>query len=108
MAMQKTADQGVIDESQFPDAASLQVRWGEEEAAWIEYVTALTDEEINAIWWSQGEITRTRWQTIIHVVNDLTHHRSEAAAMLTGYGHSPGELDFDQYIVNVLQFQDDH
>lgn len=38
----------------------------------------------------------------MHVVNDLTHHRSEAAAMLTGYGQSPGELDFDQYVVDIM------
>jgi uncharacterized damage-inducible protein DinB len=36
----------------------------------------------------------------MHVINDLTYHRSEAATMLTGYGYSPGELDFDQFVVD--------
>lgn len=105
MALQELEDTGVIDESDFANATSLKTRWEAERQGWIEYVTELTDDELNAIWWSQGESKRTRWQTIMHVVNDLTHHRSEAAAMLTGYGQSPGELDFDQYVVDVIPTQ---
>lgn len=103
--LQKLEDTGVIAERNFANATSLKKRWEVEREAWLEYVTKLTDDELNAIWWSQGEIKRTRWQTIMHVVNDLTHHRGEAAAMLTGYGQSPGELDFDQYVVDVMPRQ---
>ena len=38
------------------------------------------------------------WQTILHVVAHGIQHRSEAAAILTGYGHSPGEMDFDLFL----------
>lgn len=101
-ALQGIEDAGVIDENRFPDAASLKKRWEDEKKSWLEYVSDLTDDELNEIWWSHETSSRTRWQTIMHVINDVTHHRSEAAAMLTGYGQSPGELDFDQYIVDVL------
>ncbi len=37
-------------------------------------------------------------QMMLHVVNHGTQHRSEAAAMLTRYGCSPGDLDFLIYI----------
>lgn len=104
-ALQGIEDTGVIDEKSFTNPASLKKRWTDERDAWLAYVAMLTDDELNAVWWSQEESQRTRWQTILHVVNDLTHHRSEAAAMLTGYGHSPGELDFDQYVVDVLPSQ---
>jgi uncharacterized damage-inducible protein DinB len=104
-ALQGVEDSGVIDENRFADAASLKKRWLEEKEAWLEYVSELTDDDLNGIWWSHEESHRTRWQTIMHVINDMTHHRSEAAAMLTGYGRSPGELDFDQYVVDVMPGQ---
>lgn len=37
------------------------------------------------------------WQMMAHVVNHGTQHRSEAAALLTGIGHSPGDLDLIFY-----------
>jgi uncharacterized damage-inducible protein DinB len=37
------------------------------------------------------------WQTLVHVVNHGTQHRAEAAALLTGEGRSPGELDLINY-----------
>ena len=39
------------------------------------------------------------WQTIMHVVTHGIQHRGEAATFLTGYGHSPGELDFDFFLL---------
>jgi uncharacterized damage-inducible protein DinB len=37
------------------------------------------------------------WQMLVHVVNHGTQHRSEAAALLTGEGRSPGDLDLIDY-----------
>ena len=35
---------------------------------------------------------------MLHQVNHATQHRSEVAAMLTGFGHSPGWLDLIRYL----------
>jgi len=37
------------------------------------------------------------WQMLVHVVNHGTQHRSEAAALLTEQGRSPGDLDLIEY-----------
>jgi uncharacterized damage-inducible protein DinB len=34
----------------------------------------------------------------MHVIMHGIQHRSEAAFILTGYGHSPGELDFGVFM----------
>ena len=41
-----------------------------------------------------GEIVMARWQMLMQLFTHSIQHRSEAAAMLTGLGHSPGNLDF--------------
>lgn len=81
----------------FPTFDSLRLRWAEEEKAWMSFVDGLTDERLN----SPFSYTNTKgmpftnilWHAMVHVVNHSTQHRSEAAAILTDFGHSPGDLD---------------
>ena len=40
------------------------------------------------------EYTMVIWQVLTHVLYHSAQHRSEAAALLTAYGQSPGDLDF--------------
>ena len=47
----------------------------------------------------QGETwTYPLWQQLLHQVNHATQHRSEVAAQLTRFRHSPGWLDFLVYL----------
>lgn len=93
----QSADE-VLESADFPDVAALKARWARERVDWLEYVVNVTDESLNARYGGDAQKGMKVWQTILHVINHGTQHRSEAAAILTGYGQSPGELDFDLFL----------
>ena len=82
---------------EFPTFESLCTRWAEEEKRLMDFVGRLTDEKLNVTFnytnTSGKPFTRILWQAMAHVVNHGTQHRTEAAAMLTELGHSPGDID---------------
>ena len=87
----------------FPTLASLDDRWRYEEGHMRQYLASLTDESLlDVVRYTnkQGILReRVRWHGLYHVVNHGTQHRSEAAAMLTDYGQSPGDIDFTVYLI---------
>jgi uncharacterized damage-inducible protein DinB len=75
-----------------PSVQELRDRWDAEWAATDAWLPTLTD----------GFVTHDFdgvpvWHMLAHVVNHGTQHRSEAAALLTAEGRSPGELDMINY-----------
>jgi uncharacterized damage-inducible protein DinB len=86
----------ILNEADFVDVPALQTRWNVEHSAWLAYLSSLSDEHLKKRY--DNEKPLKVWQVIVHVVNHGTQHRSEAAAILTGYGQSPGELDFDAFL----------
>ncbi|HXD10836.1 MAG TPA: DinB family protein [Anaerolineales bacterium] len=86
----------------FPDVAALKTRFQEEEKAMRAYLANLHDEDMEGHlhYTIDTGIQRDRivWHCLLHVVNHGTQHRSEAAALLTDYGQSPGDLDFTVFL----------
>jgi len=81
----------------YPTVASLRRRWVEEENHLLAFIAALSDQklesELDYTSTEGGRYRRRLWETMAHMVNHGTQHRSEAAAMLTEMGHSPGDID---------------
>ena len=71
-----------------PTIAGLRSRWEDEWQALDAWLDTLDDAAL-----SRREEDIAVWQCLAHVVNHGTQHRSEAAALLTAAGASPGEID---------------
>jgi uncharacterized damage-inducible protein DinB len=86
----------------FPNFESLQLRWADEEKLLMSFVENLTDERLNSHFFytdTKGTpFERILWQVMVHLVNHGTQHRSEAAAILTDLGHSPGDIDLVYFL----------
>ena len=85
----------------FNDLESVRARWQDERQAFWAYLRGLSDDDLRgAISYDVGDETRFRvlWHCLVHVVNHGTQHRSECAAILTGFGQSPGDMDLLVYI----------
>ena len=92
-----------LDEKLYSTLESLETRRQEEERAMRSCLASLTNEDLalhygQSEWPEQARPLRGEgsllWYYLVHVVNHGTQHRSEAAALLTDYGQSPGDLDF--------------
>jgi uncharacterized damage-inducible protein DinB len=86
----------------FADLVSVRARWNDIERATQTFVAGLTEgrlaETIEYRNFKNERWAYPLWQQMLHQVNHATQHRSEAAVMLTHFGHSPGLLDFLYFI----------
>jgi uncharacterized damage-inducible protein DinB len=103
MRCQHNTSAPALSEAEFPTPAALAKRWREEEAEMRAYLATLCDDDLTRVVYryttDAGEPReRVLWHALLHIVNHGTHHRSEAATILTGYGHSPDGLDFTVFL----------
>ena len=86
----------------FPTFESLFARWLDEEKQLMDFAEGLTDENLNNTFsytnTSGKPFTKILWQAMAHLVNHGTQHRTEAAAILTDFGHSPGDIDLIYFL----------
>ncbi len=75
-----------------PAPAGLAAAWAAEWDALEAWLDGLPRD-----WLEQRGGNVPYWQMLAHVVNHGTQHRSEAAALLTAIGRSPGDLDMIFY-----------
>jgi uncharacterized damage-inducible protein DinB len=92
----------LIAEHDLPTFEALHACWQAEAAVLRDYLASLSDDNLAGV--VNYKTTRgtpmsdVLWQLMAHVVNHGTQHRSEAAVLLTRYGHSPGDLDLIMFL----------
>lgn len=88
---------GTLKPETFPTLDTLLPLWDAEERTMREYLSSLTDDDLTRPIAFEGpdaqKIERPVWLGLYHITNHATEHRSAAAAILTAFGHPPGELD---------------
>jgi uncharacterized damage-inducible protein DinB len=90
------------DPTAFPNVAAIRDRWTAVESETAAFVAGLRAEDLETVVAYvnlHGETwAYPLWQQLLHQANHATQHRSEVAAALTRFGHSPGGLDFLLYL----------
>jgi len=89
----------------FPTLESVHTRWAEEEKLLMTFVDNVTDERLNSKFSytsTEGKPhERVLWQAMAHLINHGTQHKTEAAALLTDFGQSPGDIDMILYLIET-------
>jgi uncharacterized damage-inducible protein DinB len=101
LADEAAYDATELHEDAFPTLAVLQERWLIEQREMRAYLDTLTEETLNStIRYVIPGVIRKRvvWHILVDLILHATQHRSEAAALLTDYGQSPGDFDFTLFM----------
>jgi uncharacterized damage-inducible protein DinB len=89
----------------FPDLATVRSRWELIEADTQAFLAELTEEQlVQVVSYTTTEgwdRSYPLWQPLFQQANHATQHRSEAAVMLTNFGHSPGDVDYIIYLAEI-------
>ena len=101
LANEAAYDATELHEDGFLTLAALRERWITEQREMRAYIDTLTEETLNGMirYVIPGAVREhVVWHILLDVIIHATQHRSEAAALLTGYGQSPGDFDFTMFL----------
>ncbi len=101
LADEAAYDATELHEDVFPTLAALRERWMTEQREMQAYINTLTEETLNSmIRYVIPGAAREHvvWHILLDVILHAMQHRSEAAALLTSYGQSPGDFDFTMFL----------
>lgn len=93
---------GLPQQADYPTPQSLEQAFLAEQAQMRAHLANLSDDDLQVV--IHYKTTKgvpqknTHWHVLMHMINHGTQHYAEAAAMLTDFGHSPGDVDMILYL----------
>ncbi len=101
LADEAAYDATELHEAAFPTLTALQDRWATEQRELRAYIDSLDEATLNGTirYVIPGAVReRVVWHILVDALIHATQHRSEAAALLTRYGQSPGDYDLTLFL----------
>ena len=82
----------------FPTVETVRERWRDDEAEMLAWLAALTDADLAARCRAERSLEHPFWHHLQHLYTHGIQQFSDAATLLSAQGHSPGELDFLEFV----------
>jgi uncharacterized damage-inducible protein DinB len=81
----------------YPTVAVLAERWREDETEMRAWLETLDDADLERSF-DDGELRLPLWYYLVHLIEHGAQQRAEVAVLLTAEGHSPGGIEFLDYV----------
>jgi uncharacterized damage-inducible protein DinB len=91
-----------LDPADFPDIASIADRWQTDEAEMRAWLAALDEAALNGPCHAEKSGSHPLWFHLQHIYTHALQQFSDVAVLLTRAGHSPGEIDFLDFVETHL------
>jgi len=85
-------------EEDFPTVGSLQEAWSRDAEEMRGWVATLSDDDLAGLIKVPWGPEFPMWRLLFHLLSHSTQQRTEASVLLTGLGHSPGDIEFLNFI----------
>jgi uncharacterized damage-inducible protein DinB len=100
-ALFSTAE-GELEPADFPDVAAIADRWATDEAEMRAWLASLDESALNGPCHAERSGSHPLWFHLQHIYTHALQQFSDAAVLLTRAGHSPGEIDFLDFVETRL------
>jgi len=87
-----------LNPADFPTIAAIRERWREDEAEMRGWIASLTDADLDGPCRAEKSTSHPLWYHLQHLYTHGMQQFADAAVLLSRAGHSPGEIDFLEFV----------
>jgi uncharacterized damage-inducible protein DinB len=82
----------------FPTVTTIRDRWRQDEAEMRAWIASLTDADLEGPCRAETSTRHPLWYHLQHLYTHGLQQLADAATLLSRAGHSPGEIDFLEFV----------